>query len=467
MTKRIAVIGGGTAGLSAAYSLEKRKSAGIPIEFVLYEAGQQLGGVIRTERIDDCVIEAGPDSFLTEKSWAADLCREVGLGDQLIASNDAERKTYMLVKGRLVPIPDGLMFMVPTKLLPTFLSPMFSVGTKARIVREWLSPPKPKTTEMSVAEFVERHYGREMVDRVADPLLGGVYGGSADQLSVDAVLPRFVQMETKYGSLGRAMVAARKSPSSAAPRPLFTTLKSGMQQMTDVLVSRIHKEAFRPGVRVEAVKAESGKWLVISNGRTEEYDAVVIATPAHAAAALMYSQQELSAELNAIPYTSSMTVVLGYDQKVRAALPPGFGFLVPRTEGRKILAATFAHNKFPNRAPENRAIIRCFIGGNVAEEMFEHSEADIANAVESELKSILGLGAAPLFTRVYKWRKAMAQYTLGHSTRVGRIKSLTSHMPGLALAGNGYSGIGVPDCVRMGTEAAGSVLACLGLASSP
>ena len=458
MTKRIAVVGGGTAGLSAAYALHKRKSGGTPIEFLVYEAAQHLGGVIRTERIDDCVIEAGPDSFLTEKPWAADLCRELGLGDQLIASNDAERKTYMLVKGRLVPIPDGLMFMVPTKLLPTFLSPMFSVGTKARIVREWLSPPKPKNTEMSVAEFVQRHYGREMVDRVADPLLGGVYGGSADQLSVDAVLPRFVQMETKYGSLGRAMVAARKNTSSAAPRPLFTSLKSGMQQMTDALIARIPKEVFRPGVRVEAVKPESGKWLVISNGRTEEFEAVVIATPAHAAAALLPTQPELVTELRAIPYTSSMTVVLGYDETVRGALPAGFGFLVPRAEGRKILAATFVHNKFPHRASENRAIIRCFIGGSVAEEMFEHSEADIATAVERELKSILGFSAAPLFTRVYKWRKAMAQYTVGHSARVSRIKSLVTQLPGLALAGNAYSGIGVPDCVRTGTEAAASVL---------
>jgi oxygen-dependent protoporphyrinogen oxidase len=465
MTKRLAIVGGGTAGLSAAYSLQKRKSAGTPIEFLLYEASQQLGGVIRTERIDDCVIEAGPDSFLTEKPWAADLCRELGLGDQLISSNDAERKTYMLVKGRLVPIPDGLMFMVPTKLLPTFLSPMFSLATKARIVCEWLSPPKPKDTEMSVAEFVERHYGREMVDRVADPLLGGVYGGSADQLSVDAVLPRFVQMETKYGSLGRAMVAARKNSSSTALRPLFTSVKSGMQQMTDALISRIPKEVLRPGVGVEAVKPESGKWLVISNGRTEEFDAVVIATPAHAAAALLPSQPELATELSAIPYTSSMTVILGYDQSVRAALPPGFGFLVPRTEGRKILAATFVHNKFPHRAPENRAILRCFIGGSVAEEMFEHAESDIATAVERELKSILGLTVAPLFTRVYKWRKAMAQYTVGHSARVDRIKSLVGQSPGLALAGNAYSGIGVPDCVRTGTEAAASVISSVGFES--
>ena len=452
--KRIAVIGGGTAGLSAAYSLQKKRAAGATLEYFLYESSRHFGGVIRTEHIDGCVVEAGPDSFLTEKPWAAALCRELGIGDQLISSNDAERKTYMLVKRRLVPIPDGLMFMVPTKLLPTFLSPMFSLRTKLRIVREWISPPPAKTREMTVSEFVERHYGREMVDRVADPLLAGVYGGSADHLSVDAVLPRFVQMEAKHGSLGRAMVAARKNTPAGGARPLFTSLKSGMQQMTDALIARLPKAAFRPDTNVEAVKPESGKWLVISGGRTEEFDGVVISTPAHAAAELLAAQQpELAGELAGIPYSSSMTVVLGYDQSVRASLRPGFGFLVPRTEDRKIMAATFVHNKFPHRAPEDRAVIRCFLGGSVAEQMFDLAEDEIAAAVRQELDSVLGLRATPLFTRVYKWRKAMAQYTVGHTARVERIQSLLAGTRGLGLAGNAYSGIGVPDCVRTGQDA--------------
>ena len=462
MAKRIAVIGGGASGLSAAYSLQKKRTAGSPLEYVLYESSQHFGGVIRTERIDDCVVEAGPDSFLTEKPWASDLCRELGIGDQLISSNDADRKTYMLVTGRLVPIPDGLMFMVPTKLAPAFLSPMFSWGTKLRIVREWLAPPAAKTSEMTVAEFVERHYGHEMVDRVADPLLGGVYGGSADQLSVDAVLPRFVQMEAKHGSLGRAMVTARKNTPAGSQRPLFTSLKSGMQQMTDALLSRLPASALRPATSVEGVKPESGKWLVVSNGRTEEFDAVVLATPAHAASELVAAQSPyLAGEVAGIPYTSSMTVVLGYDQSVRAALPPGFGFLVPRTEGRKVLAATFVHNKFPHRAPENRALVRCFLGGSVAEQMFAMSDEEVVATVQQELESILSLRATPLFTRVYKWRKAMAQYTVGHSARVARIKALLAGLPGLALAGNAYSGIGVPDCVRTGQEAVEKVLSDL------
>jgi len=468
MAKRIAVIGGGTAGLSAAYSLQKVRAAGVPVDYVLYESGQHFGGVIRTERVDDCIVEAGPDSFLTEKPWAADLCRELGMGDQLIASNDADRKTYMLVRGRLVPIPDGLMFMVPTKLAPAFLSPMFSWSTKLRIIREWLSPPPAKTSEMTVAEFVQRHYGREMVDRVAGPLLGGVYGGSADQLSIDAVLPRFVQMEAKYGSLGRAMVAARKNMPADSRRPLFTSLKSGMQQMTDALSARLPQAVLRPSTSVQAVKPESGKWLVISGGRTEEFDGVIIATPAHVAAELLAAKQdELAGELAGIPYSTSMTVVLSYDQSVRAALPPGFGFLVPQPEERNILAATFVHNKFSHRAPDDRALLRCFLAGSVAEQMFAMSDAEIAATVQQELRSILGVQAQPLFTRIYRWRKAMAQYVLGHSARVTRIRSLVNQMPGLALAGNAYDGIGVPDCVRTGTEAAQAVVAALGLQAAP
>lgn len=459
MTRRIAVVGGGTAGLSAAYSLQKRKCDGASLEFVLYEAGQRFGGVIRTDQIDHCVVEAGPDSFLSEKPWAADLCRELGLGDQLISSNDAERRTSMLIHGRLIPIPDGLMFMVPTKLVPTFLSPLFSAATKARIVREWLAPPKPKGGEMTVAEFVTRHYGREMVERVADPLLAGVYGGSADHLSVDAVLPRFIEMEAKRGSLGRAMAAARGSASAAGQPALFTSLKAGMQQMTNALISRLPNQAMRAAVPVENIRSESGKWLLMGNGRTEEYDAVVIATPAHVAAQMLTTEPELAAELSAIPYASSITVALGYEQKVRATLPPGFGFLVPRSEGRKILAATFVHNKFSHRAPEDRALIRCFIGGNVAEETFDQAEPDIISSVEKELKSILGITASPTFSRVYKWRKAMAQYTVGHLTRIARIKSLVMGMAGLALAGNAYGGIGVPDCVRSGGEAVDKILA--------
>jgi oxygen-dependent protoporphyrinogen oxidase len=464
--KRIAIIGGGVSGLAAAYALEKAKGSGTPLESVLFESSNQLGGVIRTERIEDCVVEGGPDSFLTEKPWAAELCRDLGLGDALIGSNDGERKTYMLVRGKLVPIPDGLMFMVPTKLAPAFFSPLFSWTTKLRIVREWLSPPRPKTGEMTVAQFVERHYGREMVERVADPLLAGVYGGSSEQLSIDAVLPRFVQMEAKYGSLGRAMVAGRKHVTSREQPSLFTSLKGGMQQMTDSLVKRLAQNSLRLNSATEVVRPESGKWLLFSRGRTEEFDAVVVAIPAHAAAPLLAGcDPELAKDLQAVPYVSSITVVLGYQQSVRTALPAGFGFLIPRTEGRKILAATFVHNKFSHRAPDDRALVRCFLGGSGGAEALSLPDTEIAEIVHRQLEQILVIRSAPLFARVYKWPKAMAQYGIGHNEGVSRIKARLAGVPGLALAGNAYAGIGVPDCVRSGREAVSKVLADLGLPS--
>jgi len=465
--KRIAIIGGGISGLSAAFEIEKQKIQNAHVEYALFEASARCGGVIRTERVGDCIVEAGPDSFLTEKLWAADLCRELGLGDQLIGSNDSGRTTYILVKGRLVPLPDGMMFMVPTKLASTFFSPLFSLSTKLGMIREWFYRPSHKTSEVSVAEFVERHYGREMVERVADPLLAGVYGGSADDLSVSAVLPRFVQIEAKSGSLGRAMIAARKGRTAAVPaQPLFTSLKNGMQQMTDSLLARIPATNCRLGTRVEAVKSESSKWLVITDGRrTEEFDGIIIALPAYLGAQILGSaNSDLAADLAAIRYSSSVTVALAYDANVRAALPAGFGFLVRRSENKRMLAATFVHNKFPHRAPENMALIRCFLGGTRDERDGKNSDSEIEAMVRRELQQILGIKAKPLFVRVYKWERAMAQYELGHSARIQRIRSTVSGAPGLALAGNAYGGIGVPDCVRSGSEAAAKIFEDLQIA---
>ena len=231
--KRIAIIGGGVSGLSAAYVLEKQRKKGAELNYVLFEAGSRLGGVIATERVGNFVIEAGPDSFLTEKPWATELCRELGLADQLIGSNDAQRRTYILVNGRLIQLPDGLMFMVPTNFRAAFFSPLFSWSTKVRFLSEWFYRPAADLPESTAAEFVGRHYGREMVERVADPLLSGVYGGSADELSASSVLARFAEIEARQGSLGRAMLAARKLRSLSAEQSLFTSLKNGMQPITD------------------------------------------------------------------------------------------------------------------------------------------------------------------------------------------------------------------------------------------
>ena len=464
--KRIAIIGGGISGLSAAYALEEKRRAGLEVQYVLYEASARFGGVLVTDRVDGCILEAGPDSFLTEKPWATDLCAKLGLAGQLIGSNDAGRKTYILLRGKLVEMPDGLMFMVPTKLAPTIFSPLFSTQTKLRMAQEWFHPPHKANGDETVAAFVERHYGPEMVDRLADPLLSGVYGGEASQLSVRAVLPRFAEMEAKYGSLGRAMLAARSAARKAKtpPRPLFTSLENGMQQMVDALVAVLDADALNAGATVQAVAPEAGSWVVSAGLQSDEFDAVILALPTKAAASLLQRcGPQLAAELGAIEYSSSVTVALGYDKQVRDSLPPGFGFLVPRSEGKRMLAATFVHNKFPHRAPEDRAILRCFLGGARGEQMLALSEEEILSIVREELDQILQLRAEPLFTRVFKWRGAMAQYGVGHLERLERIEALRQKLPGLALAGNGYSGIGVPDCVRSGTAAVDTTLHALGL----
>ena len=291
--KKIAIIGGGISGLSAAYTLEKARLAGSPLEYRLFEASPRLGGVLLTEHIEGCVVEAGPDSFLSEKSWAIDFCREIGLGDQLITSNDAERKTYIYVKGHLVPMPDGLMFMVPTKILPIARSPLFSWSTKLRMAREWFTPTPPAQNskpvggpkDESVADFITRHYGHEMVDRLADPLLSGVYGGSASQLSVHSVLPRFVEMETKFGSLGKGMLAARKKIAGHLRASGFYL--SARRNAADGRRRRRKNPDHLPYAQTPALiplitRAANGHISI--GGQSERFDAVILAVPAHAAA---------------------------------------------------------------------------------------------------------------------------------------------------------------------------------------
>jgi oxygen-dependent protoporphyrinogen oxidase len=465
--KRIAIIGSGASGLSAAYVLEKASRKGAPLEYTVFESSPKIGGVLVTDRVDDCIVEGGPDSFISEKPWAADLCRELGIGDQLIGSNDPQRKTYILVRGRLVAIPDGLMFMVPTRILPAVFSPLFSFGTKLRMAGEWFHPPHKANGDETVAALVERHYGHEMVDRLADPLLSGVYGGQASELSVRAVLPRFAEMEAKHGSLGRAMLAARQKMSAAgnsATRPLFTSLKNGMQQLVDALVSQLPPPRLRTSTPVRSVRRHEGHWLVQTTSGEQAFDSVIVAVPSRAAAALVRTAHtDLARELSEVRYSSSVTVTLGYGREVLAQLPPGFGFLVPRSEGFRMLACTFVHTKFPHRAPPDRALIRTFLGGSRDEQVLSLSQDEILRLVRVELKRILKFNAEPRFARVYKWPSAMALYGVGHLEKLERIAALRQQLPGLALAGNGYRGIGVPDCVRSGSTAAAEVLSFLNL----
>ena len=467
--KRVAIVGGGISGLSAAFYLERERRQGAPVEYTLFEKAPRLGGVMWSERAEGCLIEAGPDSFLTEKPWANTLCRDLGMEDQIVGSNDDARKTFILVNGRLVPMPDGLMFMVPTKLLPTVFTPLFSWSTKFRMAGELLARPRPLNGDESAADFVARHFGDEVVDRLADPLLSGVYGGDADSLSVHAVLPRFVEMEQKYGSLSRGMLKARsrmKAAMAQAPRSerrgkaLFSSMHDGMQQLVDAVAAQLSPRAFRLATPLRGLELRGQEWLALKEGGgSEPYDHVIVATPAYVAAALLRAaDSRLAATLDQIPYSSSITVALGYDAAQFAREPEGFGFLVPWGENKRMRACTYVHNKFPHRAPADKRLLRVFLGGTRDKEVLSLSDADILSIVTRELKQIIGLDAPPRFTRVYRWNRAMAQYSVGHLDRVAEIERLRREMPGLGLAGNAYKGIGVPDCVRTGMDAASEIL---------
>jgi protoporphyrinogen/coproporphyrinogen III oxidase len=449
--KRIAIIGGGIAGLSAAFYLEKARRAGADLQWALFEKSDRLGGVIQTERHDGFVIEAGPDSFLSIKPDAARLCQELGLGDQLIPSNDASRKTYILVKGSLVPIPHGLEFMVPTRIWPLATTPLFSFSTKLRMAAELFSSARRDSGDESVGAFVRRHFGQEMVDRVAEPLLAGVYGGNAERLSIRAVLPRFAEMERQHGSLVRATLKAKaqfksKAPAGSKPQPLFTSLKNGMQQMVEALTASLPQASIRMGQQNLSLRPVNDDWQIESAGISERFQAVLLAVPAPAAAGLLRQFHPALIEgLARIEYTSTAAVALAYDQ---AELPPGHGFLVPRSGGRKMMACTFVHKKFSHRAPGDKKLLRCFFSSSRMPDLLTHSDEALQQFARQELKEILGPTAKPKFARTFRWDRAMAQYETGHLDRVAEMEKIIAAMPAFHIIGNSFHGIGVPDCIK-------------------
>ncbi len=473
---RIAIVGGGIAGLAAAYELEKARDAGASVEFTLYEERPQLGGSLASEIVNGIVLERGPDSFLTEKPAAAALCRELGLGGELLPSNDAARKTYIVVRNRLVALPDGLMFLVPTKLIPTAMSPLFGLRTKMRMGLDLLRSARASGGDESVAALVRRHFGQEAVDRLADPLLSGIYGGDAEQLSAQTVVPRLVEMEAKYGSLTRGMLAARKrmpteAKDSAGTRSavpaIFTTLRGGMGQLVDAIVARIDPASLRAGTPVSAIRKADSGWTVEAGDAAEKFDALIMAAPAWAAGELLAPVDvALGGELGDIPYSSSITINLVYDEARIGQLPEGFGFLVPAVEGRAMLACTFVHRKFLGRTPPGKAVLRAFLGGMKGEALLAESDEALVATARRELSEILGartLSAAvePEHVQVSRWRRAMAQYAVGHRERMQRIGARVAELPRLRLVGNAYDGIGVSDCIRLGRQAARELVRAL------
>jgi oxygen-dependent protoporphyrinogen oxidase len=436
------IVGGGISGLAAAYYLAK---AGV--RPTLIEKSAQLGGVIRTTCQHGCVLEAGPDGFLAAKPWALDLIQELGLADQVIGSNDFSRVTYIVKQGKLVPMPDGLMMMVPTKMLPLISTPLLSWRTKIRMGLEFLRQPKGRQPDRSVYEFLLDHYGQESVDYLAEPLLAGVYGGDPREMSVNSVLARFVDMEAKYGSLTRGALREPRPKSSGS---FLLTLKRGLGQLIDAL---------RPSAEImhataDAVERSASGFRVRANGDWLETEHLVLAMPAGDCARLLRGPHaELGNLLGAIPYTSSITLALCYRKDTFDHPLNGHGFLVPKRERKYVLGCTWVGKKFNHRVPDDMVLLRCFLGGNGLSE----SDAALVEAARGELHGIMGLKAEPVFQSIARWPDAMAQYTVGHGERVQKIESMVAAIPGLHLAGNAYHGIGIPDCIRMGKEAAARI----------
>lgn len=465
--RRIAIVGGGISGLAAAYRLGREVATGAEIDVTLIEAGARLGGKIQTEHLDGFTIEAGPDSFLASKPAATRLCQELGLGDRLIGTRPDGGGTFILRDGRLEPLPEGITMLVPTRLGPILRSRLLSPRGKLRLAWELFVPPKRDGGDESVASFVRRRFGREAFDHMAQPLLSGIHGGDAEQLSILSTFPRLRESEQRYGSLVRAMLAqrraapARPAPSGSIPRSAFLSLKGGMGDLVDALASALDGVDVRCKTSVESIaRRETGGYrLRLGDGAALEADAVILATPAWASAGMLEDlAPDLARTLRAIPYTSSATVALAYRAADIAGLGGGRGFVVPRVEQRELSAVTWVSSKFAGRAPEGMALVRGFVGGAGREAVVDLGDDLLIGVVRGELQAILGLEAEPVLTRVHRWRQAQPQYTLGHAERLKAIDRALGDLPGLRLAGASYRGVGIPDCIESGEAAAAAVL---------
>ncbi len=442
MAHKVLIVGGGISGLSAAYYLSK---AGI--RPTLIEKAPQPGGVIQTTVRDGCILEAGPDGFMAAKPWAMDLIRELGLADQIMGSNDHSRVTYIVKHGKLVPLPDGLMMMVPTKIMPLVATRLFSWPAKIRMGLDLFRGPKGPQPDRSVYDFLMDHYGHECIDYLAEPLLAGVYGGDPRQMSVNSVLARFVEIESKYGSLTRGVLAAPKPPKTSGPKSFLWTLKRGLGH----LIEALEPSADILHATVETVERDGEGFRVRANGDWLDAEQVVVATPAGDGGKLLKTTNaELADLLAAIPYTSSITLALGYRKDTFDHPLNGHGFLVPKLERKYLMGCTWVGNKFNNRVPDDMVLLRCFIGGDG----LALSDGSLVENARAELRGIMGLQAEPVFSSIARWPNAMAQYTVGHQKRVERMEAILGTIPNLYLAGNAYRGIGIPDCVKMGKEAA-------------
>ncbi len=460
------IIGGGIAGLSAAYyAVKKFKEQGLPIHITLIESDSRWGGKITTDRatFDDgqFIIEGGPDTFLATKPYATALCKELGLGERLHGTNPNQKNTYVLHRNKLEPLPDGLAMMIPTNVQAILKSHLVSWFGKARMGFDFVQPAKSLNGDESLGAFVSRRLGREAYENLIEPLMSGIYAGDGDQLSLASTFPYLRDLEIKYGSLARGALQMRAQSNSKAvqgSRSAFLTPTTGLAEIIEALVESLKSKVdLRLNTRVTRITRPSTWKVELENGSTLEADSVILATPAFVSATLLASSAPtLASDLQSIPYASTATVTLAYRQSDLTRKLDGYGYVIPRRAGRKALACTWTSTKFPHRAPEGYALVRVFVGR--AGQDIPWNENDLLALAKEELNLTLGISAEPILSRVFMWDKAMPQYNLGHPEILKRIDIELKNHPGLALAGNGYRGIGIPDCIHSGELAVEKII---------
>ncbi|HEX6650292.1 MAG TPA: protoporphyrinogen oxidase [Pyrinomonadaceae bacterium] len=459
---RTVVIGGGITGLAAANRLIELGQTNV----TLLEATGRLGGTIETEHRDGFLLERGPDSFISEKPEALALAKRLGLESRLVQTNEQHRRSFIVRNGRLRAVPEGFQLLAPSRIWPFITSDIFSVAGKMRMAAD-LVLPRRSTNGMkdeTLASFVRRRLGREALERMAQPMVGGIYTADPETLSLRATLPRFLDMERDHRSLILAMLRqgrAQKTGTSGARYSLFLSFDRGMQVLVDALANV--KADIRLNTRAVQLQPDGPSWTIATNtGEQIKADAVCLALPAFVAATLVDDiDASLATKLSQIKYASTATINFGYKRSAIAHSLEGFGFVVPLIEKRSLIACTFSSVKFDGRAPEGHVLLRAFAGGALQPEIFALDESEMAARVEAELRELLGIKEKPLFTEVAKWERSMPQYEIGHLDRVAEIENDLSHFPGLTLAGNSYRGAGIPDCIRSGESAAESIITYL------